>query len=215
MRRILLSLPLVLLTLSSVVEAQTVLVPNTFTNGSVADADAMNDNFDSVLKGVNAALTTGPVSVPNTFTNGTTADADEVNANFTALETGVNTALTNRATDCATLGGTWDTGTSTCTPGPPASANYNCIIGGFCSHAALLCSLASSSSPHFYAYCFYMNVYDGHTSFTEPALSAQCNVLAGTIGSQWSNGEDLAIAIMQPINGGSQWAWLWPSICAQ
>ena len=167
---------LVLPMLSPAANAQTVLVPNTFTNGSVADADAMNDNFDSVLKGVNAALTTGPVSVPNTFTNGTTADADEVNANFTALETGVNTALTNRATDCATLGGTWDTGTSTCTPGPPAS-DYNCFVGGFCSRVVLWLPNTTWGYP---------NVYEGHTQGVGDALAAGCNEHPGN--THWGNG---------------------------
>ena len=124
MQRILLSLPFLLLTLSPSANAQTVSVPNTLTNGSVADADAMNDNFAELEFGVNAALTTGSVAVPNTFTNGTTADADQVNANFTELETGVNTALANRATDCAGAGGTWNPGTSTCT----AASNYNSTL---------------------------------------------------------------------------------------
>ena len=52
MRRILLSLS-VLLTLSLSANAQTVSVPNTLTNGSVADADAMNENFEAVRTGVN------------------------------------------------------------------------------------------------------------------------------------------------------------------
>ena len=166
MRRILLSLSLLLLTLSPAANAQTVSVPNTLTNGSVAEAPAMNENFDAVLNGVNAALTTGSVSVPNTFTNGTTADADQVNANFTALETGVNTALANRATDCAGAGGTWDPGTSTCT----AASSYNCFVGGLCAQAAI------DYPPAEYGYT---NVYDGDTQGTEPALGAGCNTSPG------------------------------------
>ena len=160
-----------------VAEAQTVSVPNTLTNGSVAEAPAMNENFDAVLNGVNAALTTGSVSVPNTFTNGTTADADQVNANFTALETGVNTALANRATDCAGAGGTWDAGTSTCTP---AAAPYNCFVGGFCARSAIDYPPATHG---------YTNVYQGHTKSTEPALGAGCNVYPGS--SSWGNGHYL------------------------
>ena len=174
MRRILLSLSLLLLTLSPAANAQTVSVPNTLTNGSVAEAPAMNENFDAVLNGVNAALTTGSVSVPNTFTNGTTADADQVNANFTALETGVNTALANRAADCAGAGGTWDPGTSTCT------AAYDCFTGGFCAQTALDFPPATNG---------YTNVYDGHTQGTEPALGAGCN--AGSGSSSWGNGHYL------------------------
>jgi hypothetical protein len=82
-----------------VAEAQTVSVPNTLNNSSVADADAVNANFTELEVGVNAALSSGWVWIPYTFTNGTTADADEVNANFTAVVDGVNTALANRATD--------------------------------------------------------------------------------------------------------------------
>ena len=171
MRRILLTLSLLLLTLSPTANAQTVSVPNTLTNGSVAEAPAMNENFDAVLNGVNAALTTGSVSVPNTFTNGTTADADQVNANFTALETGVNTALANRATDCAGAGGTWEAGTSTCT------AAYNCFVAGFCAQAAFDFPPATFG---------YTNVYDGHTQGTEPALGAGCNVAPGS--SAWGQG---------------------------
>ena len=161
MRRILLSLPLLLLTLSPAANAQTVSVPNTLTNGSVAEADAMNANFTELEVGVNAALTTGSVAVPHTFTNGATADADQVNANFTELETGVNTALANRATDCAAVGGTWDAGTSSCTAG------YNCFAGGFCSQAAI------GFPPADFGYA---NVYEGHTMSTEPALSVGCNI---------------------------------------
>ena len=176
MRRILLSLSLLLLTLSPAANAQTVSVPNTLTNGSVAEAPAMNENFDAVLNGVNAALTTGSVSVPNTFTNGTTADADQVNANFTALETGVNTALANRATDCEGAGGTWNAGTSTCTPAPAASS-YNCFVAGFCAQAAI------GYPTGVYGYT---NVYDGHTPGTEPALGAGCNSSPGSV--FWAHG---------------------------
>ena len=177
MRRILLSLSLLLLTLSPAANAQTVSVPNTLTNGSVAEAPAMNENFDAVLNGVNAALTTGSVSGLTTFTNGTTADADEVNANFTELETGVNTALANRATDCAGAGGTWNAGTSTCTP---AAAPYNCFVGGFCARSAIDYPPATHG---------YTNVYQGHTQGTEPALGAGCN--AGSGSSSWGNGHYL------------------------
>ena len=129
MRRVLLSLPLLLLTLTPVANAQTVSVSHTFTNGSVADADAMDANFEAVRTGLNAALTTTSVDPLMQFTNGTTADADEVNANFQALLDGVNTALSNRATDCGALGGSWSTAASTCTLGTP---DYDCWRGGMC-----------------------------------------------------------------------------------
>ena len=114
---------------SPIAEAQTVSVPNTFADGSVADADAMNANFVAVSNGLNAALTTTSVGPLIQFTNGTTANADEVNANFSALVDGVNTALSNRATDCAGAGGTWSAGTSTCTP---AAGPSQCVEGEAC-----------------------------------------------------------------------------------
>jgi len=142
-----------------------------FTNGSVAEAGAMNENFAAVEVGVNAALTTGSVSVPNTFTDGTTADAEQVNANFTAVVDGVNTALANRENDCVGTGGTWDAGTSTCTP------SYNCFIGAFCAAAALEYPPAQFG---------YINLYDGHTQTTEPALGAGCNGSSGSL--LWDHG---------------------------
>ncbi|MFP8876508.1 MAG: hypothetical protein VCB99_06275, partial [Myxococcota bacterium] len=99
-----------------VAEAQTVSVPNTLTNGSVADADAMNENFGALGNAVG-------VTVPNTFVNGTPADANEVNANFQALTTGVETCLANAATAaagnqavCESVGGTWDGASCTAAP---------------------------------------------------------------------------------------------------
>jgi len=177
---------LLALAYAPVAEAQ-VSVPNTLSNGSVADADAMNDNFAELEFGVNAALTTGSVAVPNIFTNGTTADADEVNANFTELETGVNTALANRATDCAGAGGTWEAGTSTCTPAPAASS-YNCFVGGFCAQAAI--DLPPGVTG-------YTNVYEGHTQGTEPALGAGCNLFPGS--GLWDEGTLLAPAFFPPF----------------
>ena len=168
---------------SPVATAQTVSVPNTLTNGSVAEADLLNANFTELEFGVNAALTTGSVAVPNTFTNGTTANADEVNANFTELETGVNTALANRATDCAGAGGTWNAGTSTCTPA------YNCYIGGFCAQAAFDFPPATHG---------YTNVYDGHTQGTEPALGAGCNTFSGSV--QWADGTNDAHLVNVPLS---------------
>ena len=89
----------------------------------------MNENFEAIRKGVNAALTTTSVDPLIQFTNGTTADADDVNANFQKLVDGVNTALSNRATDCGALGGSWSTAASTCTLG---AADYDCWRGGMC-----------------------------------------------------------------------------------
>ena len=53
MRRILLGLSLLLITLSPVAHADTVSIPNTFVNGTPADAEQMNANFDEVEAAVN------------------------------------------------------------------------------------------------------------------------------------------------------------------
>ena len=134
----------------------------------------MNANFEAVQGGLNLALTSADVTGLYQFENGTTADANEVNANFTALVDGVNTALSNRETDCVAPGGTWDAGTSACTP---AAAPYNCFVGGFCSQAAIDYPPATFG---------YTNVYDGHTQGTEPAVGAGCNTGAGV--SPWMAG---------------------------
>ena len=146
-------------------EAQ-VSVPNTFTDGDVADAEAMNANFEAVQGGLNLALTSADVTGLYQFENGTTADANEVNANFTALVDGVNTALSNRETDCVAAGGTWDAATSTCT----AASSYNCFVGGYCSAAAVEFPPETSG---------YINKFGADTQTTEPALSAGCNVSTG------------------------------------
>jgi len=187
-------------------EAQ-VTIPNTFTNGEVADAGEVNANFSALANALD-------VTVPNSFANSGIADANQVNSNFDVLKTAVDTftndlaaatsatetAFTNGSvqgaasvditTDnaaaeavaaaaagsaaCTQAGGTWDAGTSTCTP---AAAPYNCFIGGLCSQ------LASSFPPEVYGY---PNVYDGHTQTTEPALGAGCNLVPGIF--QWDAG---------------------------
>ena len=175
-------------------EAQ-VTIPNTFTNGEVADAAEVNANFSALANALD-------VTVPSSFANSGIADANEVNSNFDVLKTAVDTftndlaaatsatetAFTNGSvqgaasvditTDnaaaeavaaaaagsaaCTQAGGTWDAGTSTCTP---AAAPYNCFIGGFCSQAAIDFPPATFG---------YTNVYDGHTQTTDPALGAGC-----------------------------------------
>ena len=106
---------LLALAYAPIAEAQ-VSVPNTLTNGSVADADAMNENFGTLRNAVG-------VTVPNTFVNGTPADANEVNANFQALKTGVETCLANASAAaagnqavCESVGGTWDGASCTAAP---------------------------------------------------------------------------------------------------
>ena len=64
-------------------EAQ-VTIPNTFTNGEVADAGEVNANFSALADALD-------VTVPNSFANSGIADANQVNSNFEALKTAVDT----------------------------------------------------------------------------------------------------------------------------
>ncbi|MDC1295600.1 hypothetical protein N8077_04625 [Myxococcota bacterium] len=115
-------------------EAQ-VTIPNTFTNGEVADAGEVNANFSALADALD-------VTVPNSFANSGIADANQVNSNFDVLKTAVDTftndlaaatsatetAFTNgsiqgvasvdittdNAAVCTTAGGTYDAGTDSC-----------------------------------------------------------------------------------------------------
>jgi hypothetical protein len=83
-------------------EAQ-VTIPNTFTNGEVADAAEVNANFSALANALD-------VTVPNSFANSGIADANQVNSNFTALKTAVDTftndlAAATSATDTAFTNG--------------------------------------------------------------------------------------------------------------
>jgi len=80
---------------------------------------------------------------------------------------------------CETAGGTWDAGTSTCTPAP-AAPSYNCFIGGFCARAAI-------DYPPDSALYGYTNVYEGHTQGAGDALAGECNTFPGS--THWDAGE--------------------------
>ena len=73
---------------------------------------------------------------------------------------------------CEAGGGTWEAGTSKCTP----TANYNCVIGGFCAEIA---SNDWFNAPY--------NLYDGDTQERQPALGAGCNEYPGSF--YWDFGE--------------------------
>ena len=110
------------------------------------------------------------VTIPNTFSDGTPALASEVNENFAALAAALESV-------CTAAGGTWNTGTSTCTA---AASSYNCFIGGFCAQAAILFPPAEYG---------YTNIYDGDTQGTDPALAAGCNASGSSL---WLAGAFLA-----------------------
>ena len=76
---------------------------------------------------------------------------------------------------CEAADGTWDNGS--CTP----ASSYNCTLAGFCAQAAV------RFPPNDHGY---INVYDGHTQGTEPALGAGCNVSSGS--SLWEGGRTAA-----------------------
>ena len=213
MLRISLLLFVLLVSAASSAQAQ-VTIPNTFTNGEVADAAEVNANFSALANALD-------VTVPSSFANSGIADANQVNSNFDVLKTAVDTftndlAAATSATDtafangsvqgaasvdittdnaaaeaaagsaaCTQAGGTWDAGTSTCTP---AAAPYNCFIGGFCSQAAIDFPPANWG---------YTNVYEGHTQTTEPALGAGCRNPVGD--SDWNYGFILLIQNNNPV----------------
>ena len=148
--------------------AQGVTIPHEFTNGEVADATQVNDNFSALADALG-------VTAPNSFANSGIIGMNEVNANFQSLKLAVDTFTTDFAAataatetaaenTCNQVGGTWDAGTSTCTPA------YNCFLGGFCSR------IAEHFPPSEWAFDdgIKNNVYVGHTVTSEPALGAGC-----------------------------------------
>ena len=72
-----------LLSAASSAQAQ-VTIPNTFTNGEVADAAEVNANFSALANALD-------VTVPSSFANSGIADANQVNSNFDVLKTAVDT----------------------------------------------------------------------------------------------------------------------------
>ena len=150
MRRILLSLSLLLLALAyaPVAEAQ-VSVPNIFTDGTPALASEVNENFQALASAVNASdcataadVVCNPVlvscpacpscpAVPACDTLGS-FNQGAASVDITTDSAAIAAAVGNAA--CTHAGGTWEAGTSTCTP---AAAPYNCFVGGFCAQAAI------------------------------------------------------------------------------
>ena len=94
---------------------------------------------------------------------------------------------------CEAAGGTWEN--DACTP----ASSYDCFIGGFCAQAAV------RWPPDDHGY---INVYDGHTQGTEPALGAGCSVSSGS--SHWLAGKALANALIPggPLAPSEPPSWL-------
>ena len=65
-------------------------VTHTFSNGTVASAGQVNQNFTDIATELTSKG--GSLTVPNTFVNGATADAPAMNANFTAVASAISTA---------------------------------------------------------------------------------------------------------------------------
>ena len=191
------------------VEAQ-VTIPNTFTNGEVADAAEVNANFSALANALD-------VTVPSSFANSGIADANQVNSNFDVLKTAVDTftndlAAATSATDTAFTNGsiqgvasvdiTTDNAAAEAVAAAVAAAaagSAACTqVGGTwdaetstCTPAAapyncFIGGFCSQAAIDFPPEAFeYTNVYDGHTQTTEPALGAGCNASSGA--TAWSN----------------------------
>ena len=176
-------------------EAQ-VTIPNTFSDGTPALASEVNQNFQALASAVNASdcATAADVVCNPSSVSCPAAPACDTAASFiqgraegvTSVDITTDNAAAEAAAGnaaCTQAGGTWDAGTSTCTP---AAAPYNCFIGGFCSQAAIDFPPAAMS---------YTNVYDGHTQGTEPALGAGCNPPLGSQGPIWNWGVESFVAL--------------------
>ena len=180
MLRSTLLLLVLLLSAASSVQAQ-VTIPNTFSDGTPALASEVNANFQALASAVNASdcATAADVvcnsscpacpscpAAPACTLSLTSFNEGVASVDITTDNAAVEAAAGSAA--CTQAGGTWDAGTSTCTPA------YNCFIGGFCSQAAI------DFPPDINGYT---NVYDGHTQTTEPALGAGCTTPSGS--SSW------------------------------
>lgn len=164
---------------SALANALDVTVPNSFANSGIADANQVNSNFDVLKTAVDTFtndLAAATSATETAFTNGSIEGAASVDITTDNAAAEAVAAAAAGSAACTQAGGTWDAGTSTCTP---AAASYNCFIGGFCSQAAI------DFPPDINGYT---NVYDGHTLTTEPALGAGCNMFPGNIA--WFDGRN-------------------------
>ena len=200
MRRILLSLSLLLLALAyaPVAEAQ-VSVPNIFTDGTPALASEVNENFQALASAVNASDCATAADVVCNTSCPACDTLGSYNQGFAAGGNGVDITSDNAAV-CTTAGGTYDAGADSCSVDITTD---NAAIAAVAGHVACTqaggtweagTSTCTPAAPAFSSYnCFvggfcaqaaidfppgdfgYTNVYEGHTPGTEPALSAGCN----------------------------------------
>lgn len=189
-------------------EAQ-VTIPNTFSDGTPALASEVNQNFQTLASAVNASdcatpadvvcnpasvscpacpqcpaalpcdtaasyvqgISDGQSGVDITSDNAavcTTAGGTyDVVANSCSVEADIAAA---GSAACTQAGGAWNAGTSTCI------AAYNCWVGGYCSRLAVTFPPADNG---------YINVYEGHTTTTEPAYGGGCGLSPGA--EQWQD----------------------------
>jgi hypothetical protein len=198
-------------------EAQ-VTIPNTFTNGEVADAGEVNANFSALANALD-------VTVPNSFANSGIADANQVNSNFTALKTAVDTFTNDMAAMTSALDTAFSNGSAngyvygiesvditsdnaavaaTAAAAVDITTDNQAVCeaaGGTWEAVTSTCTAASNYNCFVGGFCAqaairyppgqhgYVNAYDGHTQETEPALSAGCNDLTSTKSSLWNNGQ--------------------------
>ena len=141
-------LPALLLSAASSAQAQ-VTIPNTFTDGTPALASEVNANFEALASAVNASdcataadVVCNPASVScPACPSCPAAPACDTAASYiqglTDGGNGVDITTDNAAAEavaaaaagsaaCTQAAGTWDAGTSTCTPA------YNCLSGAPC-----------------------------------------------------------------------------------
>ena len=211
MRRILLSLPFLLLTLSPVANAQT--VPNIFTDGTPALASEVNENFQALASAVNAsdcATAADVVCNPSVSCPACpSCPACDTLGNFNQGVASVDITADNE-TLCTNAGGTYNAGANSCSVDittdnaaiAAAAGSAACTqSGGTWEAGTSTCTPAPAASSY---NCFvggfcaqaakdfppathgYTNVYDGADQDEGAALAAGCNAdIPHTNGSSW------------------------------
>jgi hypothetical protein len=193
--------------LSSPAHAQ-VAVPNTFTNGDIADADQINANFDELegaLNTLNCATPDDVVCNPASVSCPAAPACDELGSYLQGQISGAGggSDVSYLIVLCLNAGGTFNTETSTCSVDVTNSAATIAAAAGSaaCAQGGGTWNPATSTCTPAYN-CFvggfcsqaaidfppgdfgYTNVYEGDTQLTEPALGAGCSE-PGSQGSLW------------------------------